>query len=91
MFEVIFVWWSAQEKHRDAPLRYERERFLNYLQDQGCSRYLLVTTANIPFHIVSVRGLTSMSPVSEVEILQAAAQWAEDKQNHLKRPPGPGL
>jgi hypothetical protein len=39
---------------------------------------------------VRVVGLTSMRPVSEVEILQAAAQWVQDKEHHLTRPPGPG-
>lgn len=90
MFEVVFIRRDAQEKHRSAPLRQERERFLIYLQNQGYRRQYLSTTANILLHIVRVVGLTSMRPVSEVEILQAAAQWVQDKEHHLTRPPGPG-
>ncbi len=90
MFEVVFIRRNALEKHRSAPLREERERFLNYLQGQGYSREQLVTIANSLLHIVNAIGLTSMRPVSEVEMLQAAEQWAGDTENHLTCPPGPG-
>jgi site-specific recombinase XerD len=90
MFEVVFIRRNALEKHRSTPLREERERFLNYLQGQGYSRQQLVTLANSLLHIVNAIGLTSMRPVSEAEIMQAAEQWAGDTENHLTCPPGPG-
>lgn len=76
MFEVIFIRRSTQEKHRGAPLRHERERFLSSMQEQGYSRYSLGTTANLSLHIVRLIGLTNMRPVGEAEIREAAVRWA---------------
>jgi len=90
MIESLFSWKRVQERHRTAPLLYEREAYLLHLQQQGIARKQLSGIAARLLQIIRSVGLTELRPVSEEEILVAAASWAADAGGHISRPAGPG-
>lgn len=77
MFEQIYQWPRVIERHRQAPLRSEREQYLRHLIEQGYSQSKLLGVAAFMLHIIRVLGLNEMRVVNEDEIQRGANVWAE--------------
>lgn len=77
MFEQIYQWPRLIERHRQAPLRLERERFLRHLLEQGYCHSKVLGTATYMLHIIRVLELTELRVVQEEEIEKGADFWAE--------------
>ena len=77
MFEQIYQWPRLIERHRQAPLRAERERFLRHLLEQGYCRSKVLGAATYMLHIIRVLELAELRVVYEEEIKKGANFWAE--------------
>lgn len=88
MFERIYQWPRVIERHRQAPLRLERERFLRHLLKQGYCHSKVLGAATYMLHIIRVLELTELRVVREEEIEKGANSWAEyrgplrDRRHH---------
>ena len=67
-------------RHRSAPLRIEREKFLEALHQQGASRHLLLQTASRLIYIVHYLHLTNLRSVTSEEIRRAAGVWVRNRE-----------
>ncbi len=70
MIDSVFLIESLREKHRNAPLLAERERYLTYLLQIGAHRAHVRDIANMLLAVVQVLNLDSTRPVGMDEILQ---------------------
>lgn len=77
MFEQIYQWPRVIERHRQAPLRLERERFLRHLLEQGYCHSKVLGAATYMLHIIRILELTELRVVHEEEIEKGANFWAE--------------
>jgi len=77
MFEQIYQWPRVIERHRQAPLRSEREQYLRHLIEQGYSQSKLLGVAAFMLHIIRVLGLNELRIINEEEIQRGANFWAE--------------
>jgi hypothetical protein len=77
MFEQIYQWPRVIERHRQAPLRSEREQYLRHLIEKGYSQSKLLGVAAFMLHIIRVLGLNELRVVNEEEIQKGANVWAE--------------
>ena len=77
MFEQIYKTSKLIERHRDAPLRAERELFLKHLLKQGFCYSKILGAATYMLHIIRVLELNELRIVSEEEINAGANFWAE--------------
>jgi integrase/recombinase XerD len=77
MFEQIYQWPRLIERHRQAPLRSERERYLKHLLEEGHRHSKVVSTATYMLHIIRVLELNELRVVHEDEIRRGADSWAE--------------
>ena len=77
MFEQIFQTRRLIERHRQAPLRAEREEYLRHLLEQGFCHSKLLGTATYMLHIIRVLELHELRMVDEEEIERGANFWAE--------------
>jgi integrase/recombinase XerD len=77
MFEQIYHWPRLIERHCQAPLRSERERYLKHLLEEGHCRSKVVSTATYMLHIIRILELSEMRVVHEDEIRRGAESWAE--------------
>lgn len=69
-------------RHRQAPLLKERERFFSHLQQQGTSRKALQNLAGTLLHVMRVLKLNEMRDVSLEEIQRAGRRWAYQQRSN---------
>lgn len=81
MLELISRYAAIQERHREAPLLAERDRFLTHLESLGASHRELSMKASYLLHIVRILKLDSLHPVTREEIHSAADTWATDERS----------
>jgi integrase/recombinase XerD len=77
MFELVYRTSRLIERHRQAPLRSEREQYLRHLIEQGYSYNALLGAATFMLHIIRVLGLSELRVVHEEELERGANFWAE--------------
>lgn len=77
MFEQIYQRSKVIQRHRQAPLCSERERYLRHMLEEGYSHNALITAATYMLHIVRILGLNELRVVYEDEIKRGAEIWAE--------------
>lgn len=77
IFEQVYKDSRLIERHRQAPLRSEREQYLKHMLEEGYSHSAMTTAANYMLHIIRIIGLNEVRVVSEGEIKRAADFWAE--------------
>jgi site-specific recombinase XerD len=80
MFESLFTSQLAVHRHRTAPLRKEREQFLEDLHRQGASRATLWQSAGRLVYIVEFLNLRDLRPVTFQEIKDAAKVWLKNRE-----------
>ncbi len=88
MFETVFNPRAAQI-HRLAPLLWEREEFLTYLQNRGTGRSCLRVYASRLNQIVRFLELKRMRRVRPSEIKRAAMRWANYRGKYRHNSAGP--
>ena len=77
IFEQVFKTSRLIERHRQAPLRSEREQYLRHLLEQGFCHSKLLGAATYMLHIIRVLELHELRVVDEEEIDKGAQFWAE--------------
>ncbi|WP_158789377.1 site-specific integrase [Granulicella sp. L46] len=77
MFEQIYQQPRLIERHRQAPLRAERERYLKYLLEEGHCHSKVVSAATYMLHIIRILELNELRVVHVDEIRRGADSWAE--------------
>lgn len=80
MFESLFASQLAIHRHRTAPLRTEREQFLQELRRQGSSHANLLQSASRLVYIVQFLNLRSLRPVTFDEIMDAGKVWVKKRE-----------
>jgi integrase/recombinase XerD len=78
MLAPISRYACFQERHLEAPLLAERDRFLTHLESLGASHRELSMKASYLLHIVRILKLDSLHPITRAEINCAAEKWAAD-------------
>src|ERR1017187_6939405 len=78
MIDSVFLVESVREKHRNAPLLVERERYLAYLFEIGTRRERVRNVATMLLHVVRLLELNSPRLVGIDEILQGSKRWVND-------------
>jgi integrase/recombinase XerD len=88
MIDSVFLIESVREKHREAPLFAERERYLTYLFEIGTRRERVRNVATILLHVVRLLKLDSTRPVGMDEILRGCERWVGDSNacRHRRSP-----
>jgi integrase/recombinase XerD len=81
MLEPISRYPLIQERHLEAPLFTERDRFLTHLESLGASHRELSMKASYLLHIVRILRLNFLHPVSRDDINIAAEKWAADESS----------
>jgi len=76
MFELVYRTSRLIERHRQAPLRSEREQYLRHLIEEGYSYNALLGAATFMLHIIRVLGLSELRVVHEEELERGANFWA---------------
>lgn len=79
-FDDLFTFQLAMLRHRSAPLRLEREKFLDNLRQQGASRHQLLQAASRLIYILHYLHLTNLRSVTSDEIRQAAGTWVKNRE-----------
>lgn len=82
IFEQIYRWSKLIEKHRQAPLRLEREQYLTHMLQEGYDRRTITTAACYMLHIIRILELGELRVVYEEEIRRSADIWAEYRGPH---------
>jgi integrase/recombinase XerD len=78
MLEPISRYPFFQNRHLEAPLFAERDRFLTHLETLGAGHRELSMKASYLLHIVRILKLDSLHPVTRAQINCAAEKWAAD-------------
>jgi hypothetical protein len=84
MLETLLERPSSLGRHREAPLRKEREEFLRRLQQQGTSRAALRNLSGELIHVVRLLRLRKLRDVSPDEIHRAAERFARQQRSNPK-------
>jgi integrase/recombinase XerD len=79
MFERLFNYPKVLARHAAAPLRTERERFLQHCADQGMAQGTLISKAN-ELLVIARRLDLSVAIVTREQINIAADRWAHDQR-----------
>src|SRR5664279_6233345 len=79
MFEKLFAYSGVVSRHREAPLAEERQRYLEYREEQGTPKSTLLPLASELLAIAQHLPLGKKS-VGASEIAQAGLRWAEHQQ-----------
>jgi integrase/recombinase XerD len=82
MFEQVFQRSELIARHRNAPLRAEREQYLKHLLEQGYGHSSLQSAAMYMLHAVRILGLEELRVVTEAELRHGAEVWAEYRGPH---------
>lgn len=80
MFESLFTFQLAVHRHRSAPLRTEREQFLEDFRRQGASHRSVLQAASRLVYIVHYLRLTKLRPIGLDEIWRAAKVWVKNRE-----------
>lgn len=81
MFEQLFRYQKIIDRHRDAPLVIERERFLQHCAEQGMAKNTLTSLATELLVVVQkIDSTTSQKPVTLQQINAAAERWARHQR-----------
>jgi integrase/recombinase XerD len=88
IFDRIFQWKSACLRHREAPLRIEREQFLQHLLEQGTGRPRVRSVAGMLLNITRVMELDDLHSVAISEIESAGQRWVADSNTYKKSSKG---
>jgi integrase/recombinase XerD len=88
MIDSVFLIESVREKHRQAPLLLERERYLAYLFGIGTRRERVRNVATMLLHVVRILELQSSRPVWMDEVIQGSKRWVVDSNACRRRRPG---
>jgi integrase/recombinase XerD len=79
MLESLFKYPAALARHRNAPLFEERDRYLQYRAQQGCSHETLLRIARELPPVVQLLDIPSKSVVTAQQISVAAERWARQQ------------
>jgi len=86
--DSVFVLESLREKHQNAPLLPERERYITYLFEIGTKRERVRNVATMLLHIVRILELDSIRLVGVEEISRAGKRWVDDPGAYRYRQAG---
>jgi site-specific recombinase XerD len=78
MLDSVFLIENLREKHRNAPLLAEREKYLTYLFEIGARRENVRSIANTLLKVVQVLKLDSPRSVGIDEVLQGSERLMDD-------------
>jgi integrase/recombinase XerD len=78
MIDFVYLTESVREKHRNAPLFVERQKYLTYLSEIGTDRKRVRHVATMLLHVVRLLRLDSPRPVEIDEVLAGNRRWMED-------------
>jgi integrase/recombinase XerD len=77
IFEQVYKTSRLIERHRQAPLRSEREQYLKHLLEHGYLQTAIAETATFMLHIIRVLDLKELRVIRMDEIEKGANIWAE--------------
>jgi len=77
MFEQVYEWPRLIGRHREAPLRSEREQYLRHLLKQGYPHSAIRSAASYMLHLIRILELNELRVVDEEEIKRGADCWTE--------------
>ena|SRR6267378_704025 len=80
MFELLFTSQLSIHRPRTAPLRTEREQFLEELRRQGSSHANLLQSASRLVDVVQFVNLRNLRPVTFDEIMDAGKVWVKKRE-----------
>ena len=80
MFDSLFVIQSAVKRHRCAPLRCERERFLEYVKQRGIPRKALQQYASTLLAAIRVLRLKHLRAVGIDQVEKGAQLWLKERR-----------
>ena len=85
MFEQLFQYPKVIARHRAAPLRMEREQFLQHCASQGTARSTLIGMAR-ELRVIAQRldVNTSEGPITRDQIRVAAERWARHQRRRAR-------
>ncbi len=89
MFESLFTTQLAVHRHRTAPLRTEREQFLEDLRRRGASHSSLLQSASRLVYIVQFLNLRNLRRITFDEIRDAAKLWVKNREPERLRTVNP--
>jgi integrase/recombinase XerD len=84
VIESIFQSEKVWQRHFEAPLLQERERFLAYLIQEGCKLPQVKGIAQALLHIVSGMKLEVLRPTYRNEIRTAIERWRSSRSNCIR-------
>jgi integrase/recombinase XerD len=82
MFDSLFTVRSAIQRHRSAPLRSERERFLKYVSQRAIPRKNLQQYASTLLHVVRILRLENLRAVSTDEVRAGGQLWLNERRRN---------
>jgi integrase/recombinase XerD len=77
MFDLLFTFELARLRHQSAPLRREREQFLDSLKTKGSSHATLLQSATRLVHIIEFLKLNELRPIGFAELKAAGLVWVD--------------
>jgi len=80
MFDTLFVIQSAVERHQCAPLRRERERFLEYVKQRGIPHKALQQYASTLLAAVRILRLKDLCAVGVDQVEKGAQLWLKERR-----------
>jgi len=83
--DSVFLVENIRERHRNAPLFAEREKYLEYLFEIGTRRERVRNVAAMLLHIVRLLELNSPRLVGMDEVLLGSKRWVDDPGTYRHR------
>lgn len=77
MIDSLFSLECVREKHRQAPMLVEREKYLSYLAEIGVQQRRLKLIANMLIHVVRLLEIEEIRPIDMVEIRRGCQLWVQ--------------
>jgi integrase/recombinase XerD len=82
MFDSLFTVRSTIQRHRSAPLRSERERFLEHVSQRAIPRKNLQQYASTLLHIIRILRLKNLRAVSTDQVRAGAQLWLDERRRN---------
>ena len=79
MLEKLFKYPTVLFRQRSAPLLEERERYLTYRAEEGCSNATLLRIARELFQITQLLDISSKSGITSEQINNMGKRWARQQ------------
>ena len=79
MLEKLFKYPAVLFRQRSAPLLEERERYLTYRAEEGCSNATLLRIARELFQITQLLDISSKSGITSEQINNMGKRWARQQ------------